>query len=130
MLLTLVLREVWSSHQVDYTNAYTQAELKEEVYVEPPKYFAPGNGTDLVLHLIKSLYGLKKAPKTFFEKLRAGIVQRGFVQSIHDPCLFMEKDLTCVIYVDDTIFAGSDAAKIQEEIKSLGVSNFEEQHKF
>jgi hypothetical protein len=85
MLLTLVLREGWSTRQVDYTNAFSQAELKEEVYVKPPKYFAPGNGTDLVLHLIKSLYGLKQAPTTFFEKLRDEIVQRGFVKSIHDP---------------------------------------------
>jgi hypothetical protein len=69
MLLMLVLREGWRTRQVDYTNAFAQAELKEEVYAEPPKYFAPGNGTDLVLHLIKSLYGLKQAPKTFFEKL-------------------------------------------------------------
>jgi hypothetical protein len=91
MLLTLVLREGWSTRQVDNTNAFAQAELKEELYVEPPKYFAPGDETDLVLHLIKSLYGLKQAPKTFFEKLRDGIVQRGFVQSIHDPCLFMKK---------------------------------------
>jgi hypothetical protein len=130
MLLTLVLREGWITSQVDNTNAFAQAELKEEVYMESPKYFAPGNGTDMVLHFIKSLYGLKQSPKTFFEKLRDGIVQRGFVQSIHDPCLFMKKDLICVIYVDDTIFAGPDATKIQEVIKSLGVSNFEEQHKF
>jgi hypothetical protein len=103
---------------------------KEKVYVDPPKYFAPGNGTDLVLHLIKSLYGLEQAPKKFFEKLRDGIVQRVFVQSIHDPCIFMKKDLMFVIYVDDTIFDGPDAAKIQYEVKSLGVSKFEEQHKF
>jgi hypothetical protein len=82
--------------------------------VGPPKYVAPGNGTYLVLHLSKSLYGLKQAPTTFFEKLRYGIVQRGFVQSIHDPCLLMKKYLICVIYVDDTIFSGPDAAKIQE----------------
>jgi hypothetical protein len=80
MLLTLVLREGWSTHQVAYTNAFAEPELKKEVYVEPPKYFAPVNGTDLVLHLINSLYGLKQASKTFFEKLRDGIVQRGFVQ--------------------------------------------------
>jgi hypothetical protein len=130
MILTLVLREGWSTREVDYTNAFAQAELTEETYVNPPKNFAPGNGTDLVLHLIKSLYGLKQAPKTLFEKLRDGILQRGFVQSIHDPCLFMKKDLICVIYVDGTICAGPDAAKLQEEIKSLGVSNFVEQHKF
>jgi hypothetical protein len=126
MLLTLVLREGWSTRQVDYTNAFAQAELKDDVYLEPPTY----NGTDLVLHLIKSLYGLKQAPKTFFEKLRDGIVKRGFVQSIHDPFIFMKKDLLCVIYVDDTIAAGPDAANIQDEIKSLVVIKFEEQHKF
>jgi hypothetical protein len=112
VLVTLVLREGWSTLQVDYTDAFAQAELKEEVYAGPPEYVAPGNGNDLVLHLIKSLYGLKQAPKTFFEKLRGGIVQRGFVQSIHDPCIFMKKNLICVIYVDATIFAGPDAAKI------------------
>jgi hypothetical protein len=124
ILLTLVLREGWITLHVEYTNAFSQAELQEGAYVEPPKYFAPGNGTDLVLNLIKSLYGLKQAPKTFFEKLRDGILQRGFVQSIHYPCIFMKKDLICVIYMDDTIFAGPDEAKIQEEINSLGVSNF------
>jgi hypothetical protein len=44
--------------------------------------------------------------------------------------LFMKKDLMCVIYVDDTVFAGPDATKIQEEIKSLSISKLEEQHKF
>jgi hypothetical protein len=38
----------------------------------------------------------------------------------------MKKDLI----LDDTIFAGPDAAKIHDEIKILGVSKFEEQHKF
>jgi hypothetical protein len=57
------IKSGWITSQVDYTSALAQAELKEEVYVEPPKYVAPGNGTDLVLHLSKSLYGLKQAPK-------------------------------------------------------------------
>jgi hypothetical protein len=42
----------------------------------------------------------------------------------------MKKDLICVIYVDDKIFDGPDASKIQDEIKSLGISKFEEHHKF
>jgi hypothetical protein len=45
--------------------------MKEEVYVDPPKLFAPGNRTDRVIILLKSLYGLKKAPNTFYEKLSA-----------------------------------------------------------
>jgi hypothetical protein len=39
MLLTVVLQEGWTTKQVDYTNAFAQAELDEAVYVEPPKLF-------------------------------------------------------------------------------------------
>ena len=66
MLLTLILSNGWTTKQVDYTNAFAQAEIQEEVYIEPPKRF---KNRDKVLHLLKSLYGIKQAPKTFFEKL-------------------------------------------------------------
>jgi hypothetical protein len=39
MFLIMVLQEGWNTKQVDYTNAFAQAELDEEVYVEPPKLF-------------------------------------------------------------------------------------------
>jgi len=83
-----------------------------------------------VLHLQKSLYGLKQAPKTFFDKLQAGLRERGFESSSLDPCVFMKKDIICVVYVDDTIFAGPDSVAIEREIKGLGVSDDEHRHKF
>jgi hypothetical protein len=98
--------------------------------VEPPKLFTTGNGTDRILKLLKSLYGLKQAPKTFYEKMIAGLKQHGFIQSKHDTCLFLKQGLICVIYVDDTIFAGPDASKIAEEFTGLGVSKYETQHSF
>ena len=73
LLLSTVLTEGWTTCQVDYTNAFAQAELKEEVYVEFPRLFGPKSGSDKVLHLQKSLYGLRQAPRTFFEKLKAGL---------------------------------------------------------
>ena len=39
LLLTMVLYHEWTTKQVDYTNAFVQAEIKEEVYVEQPKGF-------------------------------------------------------------------------------------------
>jgi hypothetical protein len=84
----------------------------------------------LVLKLLKSLYGLKQAPRTFFEKLRAGLLERGFTQSEFDPCLFMKQGLICVVYVDDTIFAGPDRALIKAETQGLGVSSKEQNHSF
>jgi hypothetical protein len=130
MLLTLTLREGWATRQVDYTNAFAQAEMVETVYVEPPRLFGPRSGKDLVLLLLKSLYGLKQAPHTFYEKLCEGFIERGVEQSAIDPCLFMREGCICVVYVDDTIFAGPDADKLAAEIKSLGVSSDENQHSF
>jgi len=41
ILLTLVSQEGWSTRQVIYANEFAQAELKETVFVKPPKCFAP-----------------------------------------------------------------------------------------
>jgi hypothetical protein len=130
MLLALTLREGWATRQVDYTNAFAQAEMGETVYVEPPRLFGPRSGKDLVMLLPKSLYGLKQAPRIFYENLCEGLIESGFEQSAIDPCLFMKAGCICVVYVDDTIFAGSDADKLAAEIKSLGVSSDENQHSF
>jgi len=130
LLLTTVLAEGWTTRQVDYTNAFAQADLKESVHVEPPKLFQPKSGSDIVLKLLKSLYGLRQAPKTFFEKLRSGLIERGWTQSDIDPCLFLKKGIMCVCYVDDTIFAGADGQVLEEEIKSLGVRDDEHRHQF
>jgi len=132
ILFTLILDKGWTTRQVDYTNAFAQAELNDEVYVEHPRDFAPKGRSkgETVLKLLKSLYGIKQAPRTFFEKLRAGLVERGFRQSEHDPCLFMKNDIICVVYVDDTILAGPIAADLEEEIRKLGVDESEHQHVF
>ena len=38
LLMSTVLTKIWSTCQVDYTNAFAQAELKKEVYVECPSF--------------------------------------------------------------------------------------------
>ena len=91
LLLSTVLTEGWTTRQVDNTNAFAQADLKEEVYVEYPRLFGPKTGGDKVLRLRKSLYGLRQAPRTFFEKLKSGLEERGWKQSIVDPCLFLKR---------------------------------------
>ena len=130
LLLSIVLTEGWATRQVDYTNAFAQADLSEEVYVEYPKMFAPKSKADRVLKLRKSLYGLRQAPRTFFEKLRDGLLERLYTQSEFDPCMFMKEGILCAVYVDDTIFAGPDAAVLDAEISALGVSATNQNHTF
>ena len=130
LLLSTGLTEGWATRQVDYTNAFAQANLNEEVYLEFPKMFAPKSRSNVVLKLVKSLYGLRQAPRTFFEKLRDGLLERGYIQSKNDPCLFMKDGILCVVYVDDTIFAGADTSVLENEIRALGASDTEQRHSF
>jgi len=51
---------------VDYDKPFGQAELKETAFIEHPNFFAPKSGKDLVLKILKSVYSLEQAPRTFF----------------------------------------------------------------
>ena len=42
-----------------------------------------------------------------------------------EPCLFFKVGLICVVYVDDTIFAGKDVEVLEREITNLGISSNE-----
>ena len=67
LLLSTVLTEEWATRQVDYANAFAQADLKEQVHLKCPTMFSPKLGANVVLRLLKSLNGLRQAPRTSFE---------------------------------------------------------------
>jgi hypothetical protein len=50
-----------------------------------------------VLKLQKSLYGLRQAPWTFFEKLKQGLLERKRVQTQIDQCLFTKPGMIYVV---------------------------------
>jgi hypothetical protein len=54
--------------------------------------FGPKSGSNSVLKLTKSLYGLCQAPWTFFEKLCDGLQERGYTQLENDLCLFKNRE--------------------------------------
>jgi hypothetical protein len=91
--------------QVDYVKAYTQADLDAEIYMNIPRGFHVVDGklkfnidspTDYdkahCLKLKKNAHGLKQGRHLFWKKLRYGLIQRGFVQSQIDQCLFLQGD--------------------------------------
>jgi hypothetical protein len=48
-------------------NAFLHEDLSKEIYMEKPQGFMPDSY--LVFQLNKSLYGLKKAPRAWYEKM-------------------------------------------------------------
>ena len=102
MVLAAKLRLI--SIQCDITAAFIHGRvpITEEIYVHQPRGFHCGNN-DKGLHLKRTLYGLKPSPRYFFEYLSARLIKLGLSPSKYDPCLFMNKTLIIIIYVDDIL---------------------------
>jgi len=108
--------------QVDYTNAFAQADLPSPAYMELPEKFKQelGEGMDdPIIELHKSLYGGALAAKHWFDKLKKGLEDRGFRQCPMDPCLFIRKDMIIVTYIDDCVHWYKDESVMTEFIESL-----------
>nr|GEZ10812.1 retrovirus-related Pol polyprotein from transposon TNT 1-94 [Tanacetum cinerariifolium] len=66
----------------------------------------------LVYHLKKALYGIKQAPRAWYDTLSRFLLNNKFSKGAVDPTLFTRKTgkhiLFVQIYVDDIIFASND----------------------
>ena len=118
LILILSIINGLETRQVDYVNAFAQATLDKEVYIEMPQGFE--HDQDCVLKLKKSLYGMSDSPLLFFELLKRNLEDIGFKQLLHlDPCLFMHKNAICLTYVDDCLWFGMDGPALDALIVKM-----------
>lgn len=117
LILTLILG--LKTKQIDFSNAFAQADLEKPVFVSLPRGFE-AEGPDMVLKLNKSLYGMCDAPKIFYLKLKKGMEDRGFtcLENL-DPCLFVKDDCIAFCYVDDMCFFFRDQSVFDSIIQSF-----------
>jgi hypothetical protein len=120
------------SCQVDYTQAFPQAELQDPVFIRIPQGWHVDSSGNLAqntdprhndnshyLKLKRNLYGIKQAAHNWFNYLWDGLLCLGFCQSQADCCLFWRCDCIILIYVDDCrIFAPSQST-IDQVIAAL-----------
>ena len=121
LMLILSIVHGLETRQVDAVNAFAQADLDRDVFVELPKgYQHMHDGMDCVLKLNKSLYGMSDALLMFFELLKKNLLEVGFKQFEHiDPCLFVHKKAICLTYVDDCLWFGKDGQALDALIKEM-----------
>ena len=77
------------------------------------------------IRLRKSLYDQAKAARLWYEKLRNVLLERVFVTSKVDPCMFMSNTVICVVYLDDCLFwarSQSDIDNLMKYFKEDGTS--------
>ena len=106
--LAIAAKRDMELRQLDVPQAFTQAPLDEDVYMEMPEGFSVDG---MVCHLNKSLYGLKQSPRNWY--LLASSFITGammFRATVSDPCLFWKtsrtgRQMLLFLFVDDMQFA-------------------------
>src|ERR1044072_177118 len=110
-------------YQMDVKSAFLNGYISEEVYVHQPPGFENFDYPEKVFKLKKSLYGLKKAPRAWYERLSNFLLENKFTRGKVDTTLFcksIKNDILIVqIYVDEIIFGSANPTLCQEFSKLM-----------
>ena len=91
--------------QMDMKISFLHGKLEKEIYVKQHEGFAVKGKKELVYKLKKSLCGLKKLPRMWYQKHDTFIQGLGFTRSKADHCvhfkLIGDHVISLVLYVDD-----------------------------
>ena len=74
---------------------------------------------DHVLKLKKNMYGLKQGGHSWYMKLSEGLLAHDFTYSKVDKCLFMRKDCSLEVHVDDCLLFSRNDSTLDDVINSL-----------
>jgi hypothetical protein len=118
MVNTLTAMQNLKGKQIDFTQAFPQAKLKEDIYLRFPAGFEHKN-EKWALKLKRNLYDLVQESRNWFLKLSAIYERFGFKQSKSDPCLFLRRDMIIVLYTDDCLLYARDTKYIDSFVKTL-----------
>ena len=119
LFLATVAKEDLECRHYDIKNAFTEAHLREQIYLSPPK------GVDVkpgyCLQALRSLYGLKQAARDWNSLMREKLIEWGFAQSLADPCLFTheKRKIVLLVYVDDIVASAPQTSDLHWFYKTL-----------
>ncbi|KAJ9557023.1 hypothetical protein OSB04_011637 [Centaurea solstitialis] len=101
--------EIW---QMDVKTAFLNGKLTEDVYMEQPEGFEDPKNPNKVCKLLKSIYGLKQASRSWNLHFDERIKEFGFTKSEFEPCVYTKFSGSIVtflvLYVDDILLIGND----------------------
>ncbi len=121
-LLGVVAARDFELHQLDVKTAFLNGELEEEIYMQQPEGYEQGTSST-VCRLIKPIYGLRQAPRAWYQKLKKELEEMGFTASESDPALFYgEVDgerVWLIVWVDDILIAANGVERVEKVKKHL-----------
>ncbi|CAI7914435.1 unnamed protein product [Closterium sp. NIES-53] len=125
VLLHVTAQPDYELHSLDFSTAFLQGSLHEEIWLHRPPSFTRSFPAGIQWSLRQSVYGLRQAPREWHDTLRTTLAALGFAPSTADPSLFLHTDTTLpsfyvLVYVDDLVFATADTqalAHVKSELQ-------------
>ncbi|CAI5520326.1 unnamed protein product, partial [Closterium sp. Naga37s-1] len=115
VLLHVAAHRDYELHSLDFSTAFLQGSLHEEIWLRRPPGFTGSFPPGTQWSLRRPVYGLRQAPREWHDTLRTTLAALGFAPSTADPSLFLRTDTSLppfyiLVYVDDLVFATADTA--------------------
>ncbi|CAI7906004.1 unnamed protein product [Closterium sp. NIES-53] len=113
VLLHVAAQRDYELHSLDFSTAFLQGSLHEEIWLRRPPGFTGSFPPGTQWSLRRPVYGLRQAPREWHDTLRMTLAALGFAPSTADPSLFLRTDTSLppfyiLVYVDDLVFATAD----------------------
>ncbi|CAI7859878.1 unnamed protein product [Closterium sp. NIES-53] len=117
VLLHVAAQRDYELHSLDFSTAFLQGSLHEEIWLRCPPGFTRSFPAGAQWSLRRPVYGLRQAPREWHDTQRTTIATLGFAPSTFDPSLFLCTDTTVppfyiLVYVDDLVFATADTESL------------------
>ncbi|CAI7813546.1 unnamed protein product [Closterium sp. NIES-53] len=127
-LLHVAAQRDYELHSLDFSTAFLQGSLHEEIWLRRPPGFTGTFPAGTQWSLRRPVYGLRQAPHEWHDTLRTTLAALGFAPSTADPSLFLRTDTSTppfyvLVYVDDLVFATADT-----EVLTLVKSELKKRH--
>ncbi|CAI7787655.1 unnamed protein product [Closterium sp. NIES-54] len=115
VLLHVAAQRDYELHSLDFSTAFLQSSLHEEIWLRRPPGFIGSFPPGTQWSLRRPVYGLRQVPREWHDTLRTTLAALGFAPSTADPSLFLRTDTSLppfyiLVYVDDLVFATADTA--------------------
>ncbi|CAI7900888.1 unnamed protein product [Closterium sp. NIES-54] len=92
VLLHVAAHRDYKLHSLDFSTAFLQGSLHEEIWLRRPPGFSGSIPLGTQWSLRRPVYGLRQAPREWHDTLRTTLAALGFAPSTADPSLFLRTD--------------------------------------
>ncbi|CAI7737348.1 unnamed protein product, partial [Closterium sp. NIES-54] len=92
VLLHVAAQRDYELHSLDFSTAFLQGSLHEEIWLRRPPGFTGSFPPGTQWSLRRPVYGLRQAPREWHDTLTTTLAALGFAPSTADPSLFLRTD--------------------------------------